>query len=177
MSEIPRLSALSLASSMDHFSFEVESFKRDIHLLIFGTLNAAKNSLEAEVQEDDARIRAIMETATGDFHERLNEDLGEVHWHFADQERFLLNMALVALATRLTHTLRQMARSAETFSPRNRKYGGSDKSEFKRIWIEFKERFDIDVKAQPERIAFIDPLREVRNQIVHDGGPRTHTSL
>jgi hypothetical protein len=97
MSDVPRFSALSLVSSMNYFNIEVESFKRDVHLLIFGTLHAAKSALEAEVKEDDARIRAVMETATGDFHERLIDDLGEVHWYFADQERFLLNMALVAL--------------------------------------------------------------------------------
>jgi hypothetical protein len=170
MSDVPRFSALSLVSSMNYFNIEVESFKRDVHLLIFGTLHAAKSALEAEVKEDDARIRAVMETATGDFHERLIDDLGEVHWYFADQERFLLNMALVALATSLTHALRQMSRSADTFSPRKRRYGGGDKSEFERLWIEFKERFGIDVRAQTERIAFIDPLREVRNQVVHDGG-------
>jgi hypothetical protein len=170
MSDIPRLSALSLPSSMNHFNIEVESFKRDVHLLIFGTLRAAKSSLEAEVKEDDARIRAVMETASGDFHERLIDEPGDVHGYFADQERFLLNMALVALATSLTHTLRQMSRLADTFSPRKGRYAGGDKSEFERLWIEFRERFGIEVRAQTERIAFIDPFREVRNQIVHDGG-------
>jgi hypothetical protein len=77
MSDVPRFSALPLVSSMNYFNIEVESFKRDVHLLIFGTLHAAKSALEAEVKEDDARIRAVMETATGDFHERLIDDLAK----------------------------------------------------------------------------------------------------
>ncbi len=41
-------------------------------------------------------------------------------------------------------------------------------SEFARLWLEYKERFQIDLENSP-RIAFTEPLREVRNQIVHDG--------
>jgi hypothetical protein len=79
-------------------------------------------------------------------------------------------MALVALASRLTHSLRTMARSAETFSPRQGKYGHKGMSEFNRLWLEYKDRFGIDFESNKERIAFVEPLQAVRNQIVHDGG-------
>jgi hypothetical protein len=113
-----------------------------------------------------------LDEATVRSSELLTDDLAELNWFLHDQKRFLLNMAVVGLASRLTHTLRQMARAAETFSPRKKNYGsdGKDSSEFGRLWVEFRERFDIDVKADPKRVAFIQPLREVRNQIVHDGG-------
>ncbi|MFI5089636.1 MAG: hypothetical protein ACHP7P_06220 [Terriglobales bacterium] len=80
-------------------------------------------------------------------------------------------MAVVALASRLTHALRQMARSAETFSPRkNGRYGGSGKSEFQRLWAEYSERFGMDFDANAGLIAFVEPMTAARNQIVHEGG-------
>jgi hypothetical protein len=42
-------------------------------------------------------------------------------------------------------------------------------SEFQRLWVEYKERFGIDFEANTSQIAFVEPLREVRNQIVHEG--------
>jgi|GEM_PF-6079483 len=165
-------SRLSLARQIDQFHSEYSNFDREVHILILGTLDAANKRLEAEFDEDTVKITAGLDEATVRGSERLTDDLAELNWFLHDQERFLLNMAVVGLASRLTHTLRQMARAAETFSPRKKNYGsdGKDNSEFGRLWVEFRERFDIDVKADPKRIAFIQPLREVRNQIVHDGG-------
>lgn len=42
-------------------------------------------------------------------------------------------------------------------------------SEFTRLWVEYYERFGIDFDANASRISFVETLREVRNQIVHDG--------
>jgi hypothetical protein len=163
---------LSLARQIDAFHFEYSNFERDVHILILGTLEAADKRLAAEFQEDTAKITAGMDEAAVSCSEYHFDKLAELNWFFHDQQRFLLNMAVVGLASRLTHTLRQMARAAESFSPREKKYGpdGKDNSEFGRLWVEFKERFDLDVKADSNRVAFITSLREVRNQIVHDGG-------
>jgi hypothetical protein len=90
--------------------------------------------------------------------------------YVGDQERFLRNMALVALISRLTHTLNSLARSAEGFAPRNPKGykapGGDD--EFKALWKEYESRFDIKFSAK--LIQWIEPLRKARNLIVHKGG-------
>jgi hypothetical protein len=161
-------SRLSLARQADPFHSEYSKFEREVHNLILGTLQAANSKLADEFEEDKAKVTAGLDESTIRNSERLTDDLSELHWFLHDQQRFLLNMAVVGLASRLTHSLRQMARFAESFSPRKKKYGGGDKSEFERLWVEFKERFDLDMDR--DRIAFIEPLREVRNQIVHDGG-------
>jgi hypothetical protein len=43
-------------------------------------------------------------------------------------------------------------------------------SEFDRVWVEYRERFGIDFVTNAHRIAFVEPMRSVRNQIVHEGG-------
>jgi hypothetical protein len=78
--------------------------------------------------------------------------------------------ALVALASRLTHALRKVARPADHFVSRKGRCGTSQDSEFVRLWKEYGERFSIDFIANSWRIAFVDAMREARNQIVHDGG-------
>jgi hypothetical protein len=171
MSPNREYSRLSLARQIDTFWMEADHFERDVHILILSTLDAAKSRLDEELTEDSAKISKLLDKATGDYAEHLSDQLAEINLYFADQERFLLNMAVVALASRLTHSLRQMSRSAETFSPREkRQYAGGDKSEFERLWIEFKERFGFEVRDEVEHVSFIEPLREVRNQIVHEGG-------
>jgi hypothetical protein len=159
-------SRLSLARQIDPFYFEYSKFEREVHILILGTLDAANTKLEDEFEEDKAKITAGLDESTIRHSERLTDDLSELLWFLHDQQRFLLNMAIVGLASRLTHSLRQMARFAESFSTRKKRYGGGDKSEFERLWVEFKERFDLDMDSN--RIAFIEPLRKVRNQVVHD---------
>src|ERR1700739_2614584 len=108
--------------------------------------------------------------ASDEWQEHLVDEHVDVLATNAAQQRFLRNMALVGLASRLTHALRAMAKAAETFNSRKKRYGQKDMSEFTRLWVEYKERFGIDFDAHASRIAFIEPLREVRNQIVHDGG-------
>jgi hypothetical protein len=68
-----------------------------------------------------------------------------------------------------------MTKSAESFAPRKKGgYGHKGMSEYKRLWLEYTERFGIDFDANAERIAFVEAMREVRNQIVHDGA-EAHT--
>jgi hypothetical protein len=82
----------------------------------------------------------------------------------------LRNMALVALSSRLTHALRNMTKSAESFSPRRKEgYGHRGMGEYRRLWLEYSERFGIDFSATADRTAFVETMRDVRNQIVHDG--------
>jgi hypothetical protein len=166
-------SRLSLARQIDPFQFEYSKFDREVHVLILGTLHAANTRLADEFEEDKAKITAGLDESTIRRSERLTDDLSELQWFLQDQQRFLRNMSVVGLASRLTHVLRQMARAAESFSPRNKgRYStdGKDTSAFGRLWVEFRERFNLDVKANPDLIAFVQPLCAVRNQIVHEGG-------
>ena len=83
---------------------------------------------------DAAKIESALEKAAGGDYEHLADQQYQLHMYHSDQERFVRNMAVVALASRLTHSLREMARSAETFSSRKKRHGGTDKSEFQRLW-------------------------------------------
>jgi hypothetical protein len=161
----------ALLDDMDSYDDEYHQFQWDVHVLIRGTLDASVRYL-------DARIRPYLEnieTAIDKSHDAEHQqDLVDEHVDALDtnsrQERFLRNMALVALASRLTHALRTMSRSAESFSPRKKRYGRKSMSEFSRLWLEYTERFGIDFSANEDRIEFVETMREVRNQIVHDGG-------
>jgi hypothetical protein len=163
-----------LKQNIDFFRSEAERFHRDVHLLVLGTLEAARKAIQADLEQENSQIEAAMKKATGEYHEYLVDSQIELQTVCADQERFLRNMALVGLASLLNHTLRQMARHAESFSPRRKKYNdpalGRTPSDFEKLWIEFKDRFGFDLQAEHSLIGFIKPLNDVRNKIVHDGG-------
>jgi hypothetical protein len=153
---------------IDLYSDEAASFEADVNLLIRNTLHAALAHLSGTADAELADIRKALDKANGD----------EVQEHFVDehvdvlatglsQERFLRRMALVALASRLLHTLKKMARLAEHFCPSTHDYKG--KSEFLRLWAEYRTRFSIDFEAHADKIAFVEPMVRVRNQIVHEG--------
>lgn len=157
-------------SDMDVFRDEFERFQRDVHILIVGTLSASIRYLDQKARTELESINTALERAkSDDYQQHLVDEHVDVLATNNDQERFLRNMALVALASRLTHSLRTMARSAEVFSPRKKRYGTRDMSEFARLFAEYGERFGIDFQAASQKIAFVDPMREVRNQIVHEG--------
>jgi hypothetical protein len=172
------LYAASMLSEIDVYQFEYEQFQRDVHILIAGTLSAAIQFLHDEAKTELAKIENWLKKPTSDeYQEHLVDEHVDVLATNDTQERFLRNMALVALASRLTHSLHNMARSAEAFSERKKGYRpkkGYQKrgmSEFAGLWAEYKERFGIDlIDEHASRVAFVEPLREVRNQIVHDGG-------
>jgi hypothetical protein len=156
--------------SIDWYDDEYKQFQWDVHILIEGTLHAGIRYLDTESREELGKLEEWMKKPIGnEAHEHLVDEHVDVLSRNYDQERFLRNMALVALATRLTHSLPQMARSAETFSPRKKRYGKGNQSEFNRLWLEYAERFNIDFNLNADRIAFVEPMRVVRNQIVHDG--------
>lgn len=157
-------------SDYDIYEGEFEQFQWDVHILIKGTLHAGIRFLDSEAKIELAKIEEWMKKPSSDeYQQHLVDEHVDVLATNDVQERFLRNMALVALASRLTHSLRTMARSAETFSPRKKRYGQKSMSEFTRLWVEYKERFGIDFDDKASRIAFVEPMREVRNQIVHDG--------
>jgi hypothetical protein len=155
----------------DSYGDEAHAFEREVYLLILNTLNAGLAHLSAVADKDMAEIKQALDKATDDEIEtRLVDEHTGVISEFGEQERFLRNMALVALASRLTHTLRKMARSAEHFAPRLGRYRRGNESEFDGLWNEYKARFSIDFEGNADRIAFVAPMQKVRNQIVHDGG-------
>jgi hypothetical protein len=156
--------------ALDFFQMEAHHFERDVHILILGTLFAALASLNDESKEKDEELTKHIKAAQGAHAEYLIDKQIEGWSNLADQERFLRNMALVALLTRLTHALHEMARQAEIFAPPNAA-GYPGDYEFKKIWAEYRERFGIIFGAK--YIQFIEPLRSARNMIVHNGGEAT----
>jgi hypothetical protein len=154
----------------DFFDHERDYFERDLHIIIVGSFDAGMEQLAMEFTKDSAKLEADINKTTGDHQQWLVDSHAELMMDHAEQERFLRNMAFVALGTRLIHALRKMLRTAETFCPRNKKYRDTSMSEILRIWAEIGERFGIDLAANADKIAFAMPLNDVRNQIVHDGG-------
>ena len=153
---------------IDIYSDEAAGFETDVNLLIRNTLQAALAHLSGTADAELADIKKARDKAT-DY--GVQEHLVDAHVDVLatglSQERFLRNMALVALASRLLHTLKKMARRAEHFCPSTHDYKG--KSEFLRLWAEYGTRFSIDFKAHADKIAFVEPMVGVRNQIVHEG--------
>ncbi|MCU1247166.1 MAG: hypothetical protein JWQ49_195 [Edaphobacter sp.] len=164
------LSAPSWLHQMDFFRSESENFQRDLYIIILGSYEAGVKALAEETTAYAEKLEAQIKEAKGDYQEHLIDRYGEAHMDNAGQERFLRNMAFVAIATRLIHAMRNMMRTAENFCPRKKKYGNGSMSEILRLWSEVGERFGIDVEANANKIAFAIPLNDVRNQIVHDGG-------
>jgi hypothetical protein len=149
------------------FSIEKNQFEEDVHILILGTLHAGITYLNAEAERENAKLEPHLKTASREGLERIGEIHAEIYGYLAGQERFLRNMALVALIARLTHAINSMIRSADDVAARKAEgYGGND--EFQKLWRELDERFG--VKCPPKHIAFIEGFRRARNLIVHSGG-------
>jgi hypothetical protein len=161
---------MTLLFDMNLYQNEYDQFQWDVHILILGTLQASLRHLEGEAKTELATIAEVMKKPVDDeYYQHLEDEHVDVLDTNSSQERFLRNVALVALASRLTHALRNLARSAESFSKRKKRYGHKGMSEFDRLWLEYTDRFEIDFISDANRIAFVDTMREVRNQIVHDG--------
>lgn len=154
---------------IDIYSDEAASFETDVNLLILNTLHAALAHLSGTADAELADIKKALHRATD--HE-VQEHLVDAHVDVlatdSSQERFLRNMASVALVSRLHHTLKKMARMAEHFRPSTHNYKG--KGGFVRLWVEYEARFSIDFQTHAHRIAFVEPMVMARNQIVHAGG-------
>ena len=71
-------------------------------MLILTTVDSAAKHLRQEAQEQDDEIRPHIENASDAAHERIGEIKGEIWGYIGDQERYVRNMALVALLSRLT---------------------------------------------------------------------------
>src|SRR4051812_30664244 len=127
---------------IDIYADEAASFEADINLLIRNTLHAALAHLSGTADAELADIKKTLDEATDD---EVQEHLVSAHVDVLatglTQERFLRNVALVALASRLLHALKKMARLAEHFCPSTHDYRG--KSEFLRLWAEYGARFSI----------------------------------
>jgi hypothetical protein len=154
----------------DIFEMELKHFEHDVHILIQGTLFAG---LEKLSQQTDAQLAEILALSTRPRmnHERLSDVHVDTLATYGSQTTFLRNQALVALTSRLFMALRDMAKHALTFSPRNPEKNGRypGKSEWNRLWREYEERFRFDFKQEANRIAFIKPMVEARDRVVHHG--------
>ncbi len=163
--EMEELFAEHVDSDFDVFDAEYDQFREDVEGLILGALKVALGPLHALAEAELKELNQKNARDGGRAYD-LDENVA-VAQHYENQERFLRNMALVALASRLTHALRKMAKNA-WFRKGKKKYGTGAHSEFQRLWIEYGERFGF--QFEPDQIAFTDTMRVVRNQIVHDGG-------
>ncbi len=150
-------------AGFDVFGDAYDQFREDVDGLILGTLKAALERLhegaEAQLKDLNSNIRNTGRQFFVDQHVAVMQ-------HNANQERFLRNMAVVALSSRLTHALRKLAKAAAHFKPRTKTYKGGN--EYQQLWNEYNDRFAIDFAANANRIAFIEPMRKARNQIVHN---------
>jgi hypothetical protein len=152
----------------DSFDSEREDFERDVHLLILNSLQAGISSLRADAQRQDDKLPSDMTGEPEEYQEHVIGEAANIWGYLGDQERFMRNIALVALLSRLMHSLNKMAINAETFVPRDKDgYGNAGDDEFKQLWAEYRTRFNISVTPH---IQFIDSLRVARNHIVHKGG-------
>lgn len=98
------------------YPLEADSFEADVRVLIQNTLRAALGQLAGAAQTELTAIETALKKATDEeAQEHLVDEHVDVLAQALSQERFLRNMALVALASRLTHVLRKMARTAEHF--------------------------------------------------------------
>jgi len=159
---------MAVMQHIDIYSDEAAKFESDVNLLICNTLHAALAHLSGTADAELADIKKARDKATDyEVQEHLVDAHVDVLATGLSQERFLRSMALVALASRLLHTLKKMARLAEHFCPSTHDYKG--KSEFLRLWAEYGARFSIDFKAHADKIAFVEPMVRVRNEIVHEG--------
>src|SRR5260370_23973165 len=157
-------------SNIDLFEDEYGQFQWDVHILIEGTLRASIRYLDTEARRELGEIEeARKESLDDEIPEHLVDEHVDVLATNSGQERFVRNMALVALASRLTHALRNMARSAELFSPGKKEYGDRSMSEFARLWVEYHTRFGIDFVVNKDRIAFVETMQKERTQIIHNG--------
>lgn len=104
---------------IDIYADEAASFEADVNLLIRNTLHAALVHLSGTADAELADIKKALDRAVDhEAQEHLVDARVDVLATGLSQERFLRNMALVALASRLLHTLKKMARLAEHFCPR-----------------------------------------------------------
>jgi hypothetical protein len=151
----------------DSFETEASAFERDVYMLILTGLDAGVKLLNSETQVEDDKLMQLYPNAKGDVAEQVAQAQADMWIQLWQQESFLRNMALVALMSRLTHALLSMLRTAEPWAPRQSDaYNGRD--EFKRIWGYFRGRFGLNLNAK--YIGWIEPYRQARNRIVHNGG-------
>jgi hypothetical protein len=156
-------------TGFNSYDAEFRTFRDDVYILILETMHDASKHLSARAERRLAKIEAALKQSTEEDHQQfLVDESVDIRARTNDQETFLRNMALVALASRLTHSLKTMAKAAN-FRPGKKRYGTKADSEFTRLWKEYNERFGIDFTANADKIAFAETLREVRNQIVHAG--------
>jgi hypothetical protein len=151
----------------DAYAAELENFQRDVYILINHSLLVATDALHAGGEAENLRMQPDLEHAEDEDYDQLADRLEKVWMHIEDQKTFLRNMALVALLSRLIHTLEKMAKHA----PGRRYKRKPREGDFDKLWREYAGRFEIDLLGtEKHRIDFIDPLRHARNCIVHAGG-------
>lgn len=152
---------------IDFFRFQNQVFERDVNVIVLGSLRAGIKQLARDLQKTSERFKNRLEDASAEQEDWIIDEFVDIRADHEDQERFLRNIALVALLSRLTHTLNQLARAGDEISPRNeRSYPGEN--EFQKLWAEFTARFGITLS--PRHIQWIEGFRRARNLIVHYGG-------
>src|ERR1700693_870560 len=139
------MSYFDFLSNLDFYRAECVQFQWDVHILIEGTLDASIRHLGTQTRTELAKLEAVMQRSLDDeYHQHAVDQHEVVQGRNSSQEQFLRNMALVALTSRLTHALRKMAGSAESFSERRKRYRG-ERGEFDQLWREYTDLFGFDL--------------------------------
>ena len=120
----------------DMYEMEYSQFQWDVHILIEGTLEASIRYLDTESATELTKIEEALKKNHFDdeYQEHLVDEHVDVMATMGGQERFLRNMALVALVSRLSHAVREMAQVGLFGKPQG-PYGKKNDSEFQRLWM------------------------------------------
>lgn len=152
----------------DPYYEEAEQFIWDAHVLISRIVDAGMTTIDAELEKELKELEELR-SKRGVNLQRLEDERVDALSMSDDQSRFLRNSAMVMLTSRLYLTLRRMTQRGY-FTERN-PAGYSGKSEWHRLWKEYRERFGIEFSN--DLVGFIEPMVLARNQIIHEGGDAT----
>jgi hypothetical protein len=167
MDIVKKLARMDYRLGIDFFRHENRKFERDVETVVLGSLNAGIKSVRKQLERASAKCDERLKNASPEQEDWIVDDFIDVRADHEDQERFLRNIAVVALLSRLTHTMNKLAYAGSDFGPRDPK-GYEGENEFQKLWREYRKRFGIIVP--PKHIQWIEPLRNARNRIVHYGG-------
>ena len=155
-----------LSMDWNSYATEVSLFEQDVYMLILTGLDAAIKLLKTNTQAEDDKLM-VLPQAKGEAAEHLFQEQADIWIQLSQQEVFLRNQALVALMSRLTHTLHNMLRFAEPWAPRVPS-PGDGRNEFSKMWLEIRHRFGLELSAS--YVDWVERYRRARNRIVHNGG-------
>jgi len=139
-----RLTQFEWRHSIDFFRFEHQKFERDVHIVVLDLLEAGIKQLDRVFKRTPERFDLRLKGATQEQEDWIIDDFIDIRADHEDQQRFLRNIAIVVLLSRLRHVLLQFARHGDEIAARSDS-GHPGENEFQQLWAEFRLRFGIQV--------------------------------